>query len=173
MPNTLLTRKTAVPRDPPQKPLRPWTRTTVIGFRVANAFTTTFNLGDLLTSLRVQYGLSSDTSAFIAKIHCVKVWASPDMLTGGASGPVAMAVAFYDPNETEGYAIHQMSDVGTTAQPAKVGLLYGDIRAQNQVSLGDVSRKVAVVQLTGVDLAKVNVELTIHVDVEWAYATAI
>jgi len=173
MPQTMLTRAVRVTPDPPQRPSRPWVRCTAIGFRVLDGFSQAITLGDVLGALRLQFGLSVATTAFIARIHSVKIWASPDVKTGAVGGPCRITASFYDPNETEGYAISQQADSGTAAVPAHVGLLYGDIRAQNLCDLGSVNRKLVVVEQIAVDPALVNTELTIHVDLEWAYATSV
>lgn len=168
----LVPHKIPLPKDPPPAQTRPWTGCRLELYRETDTFTNTIQLGDLLTSLRVKYGVSSDTTAYIFKIDSVRIWGSLAKAGVAAFKPMVMSTTFYDPNEAEGYGISVIVDSCSDTSPARTGLQYGTIRRNNVVSLGDVSKKLAVVQVAGADLTQEKLQLAVHVTGQWAYASA-
>lgn len=167
--------KVSMPVDPPMVITRPWVTSKILIEREVDTFTTQFTLGDVLTSLRVQYGLTSTSSAFVGKLESIKIWATGVTPAGaGVTDPFRMQVSFYNPDEGDGYAIMQSGDSGTVTNPAKVGGSYGMINSTRIVSLGTTS-KIAAVEITDLPLGAggFKVHLVVHVVLAWSYATSV
>lgn len=155
------------------RPARPWTSAWLVGNRQSSDFSVTLQVQDLLSALRVQFGVSSDTTAFLFRLVNLQVWGSLEVKSNEAlAAPFRMTVSFYDPNETEGYAVLVGTDVGTATVPARVGIHYGVIKSQNIISAGDVSKKIATIQPTGFNSQATQVDYTVAARVLWTYATA-
>lgn len=138
---------------------------------MVDTFTTTFGLDDVLSGLRGYHGLTSQSSAFIGRLHSIKIWSSGHQIAIGSSFGVFHS--FYSPDETDGYALLQVEDTGTLTNPARAGFSYGMIESARIVSLGTQS-KIASVQATDIPLGVGGAKLLLVVDVEldWAYATS-
>lgn len=162
-----------LPIDPPDSAARPWVACRFEVLRDSDAFTNTIQLQDLLTSLRVKYGVSSDTTAYLFKVSAVKIWTSYITTDGDAFNPFVTQTVFYDPDEAEGYGIQTVVDTCKGVTPCRTGLNYGKVIGNKIYSLGDISKKLATVQVSGTDFSKGRLRLVAHVSGHWSYATSV
>lgn len=162
-----------VPIDPPPISQLAWVNTAVdLAFSTTNV-TTTFNISQVLSALRVKYGLSSDTTAFIAKLQGIKVWARVTRNGNASFTPLTLLVDFHNPDETDGYAIMSLKDVSDTTHAARVGFNYGEVNATRIISL-DGTAKLATCQVLGIDLTATGTKMNLlcRVSLSWSYATS-